>query len=338
MTVRVILVRDFDQMSEVSAEYAVQSMQEVLQEKDELVLGLATGNSPTGLYKHLAKAFNAGLVDATRIRSFNLDEYVGLPGASPQDRVMHPESYSWFMIQELFALMTPKFRSSVVPPGTMIDQDRLIQELAENPGDWEERGQDKGRSIAIRPQTRSSYLGWVAALLGNYDYRINQAKGIDLQVVGVGGRGHVAFHECGIPFAGSRVMLVKLDDDTVTNAVADGHFTSVEESPRYATSMGAELVFQARRVLLLASGARKAAPMAEALLGGVNRAVPVSLGQLIAGEMVCVLDQAAGADLIGHVDRLAAKGIQFEDRTGEPTKVTVESIEFHRDPDKGVLV
>lgn len=338
MTIKVILVRDFDQMSEVSAEYAVHTMQEVLQEKDEMVLGLATGNSPTGLYKHLAKAFNAGVVDATKIRSFNLDEYVGLPGASPQDRVMHPESYSWFMIQELFGLMNPKFSSSVVPPGTMIDQDRLIQELAEHPGDWEERGQDKGRAIAISPRAQSNYLGWVAALLGDYDHRIALAKGIDLQVVGVGGRGHVAFHESGIPLAGSRVMLVKLDDDTVANAVADGHFASVEDSPRYATSMGAELVFQARHVLLLASGARKAGPMAEGLLGPITRKVPISLGLAIAGEMVCVLDQAAAADLIGREDEMIARGFVLEDRTGEPTKVSVESIEFHRDPDRGVLL
>ena len=67
----------------------------------------------------------------------------------------------------------------------------------------------------------------------------------------------MGFHESGIPFKGSKVLLIKLDDNTVLNAVADGHFCSKEESPRYAISMGAELIYQARTVVLLASGKRK---------------------------------------------------------------------------------
>ena len=53
-----------------------------------------------------------------------------------------------------------------------------------------------------------------------------------MQIIGVGRHGHVAFHESGISLKGGKVTLVKLDDNTVANAVADGHFPSEKESPR----------------------------------------------------------------------------------------------------------
>ncbi len=74
------ITRDFDQMSKVAADLVESDIREKQAVKDEYVLGLAAGNTPTGLFKHLAKAFNAGRIDSGRVRSFNLDEYVGLPG------------------------------------------------------------------------------------------------------------------------------------------------------------------------------------------------------------------------------------------------------------------
>jgi glucosamine-6-phosphate deaminase len=99
MTFTVIVTRDFEQMSEVAAEIVTESITAGLKQKEGFTLGLATGSSPTGLYKRLAGAANAGVFDPSRIRSFNLDEYVGLPGENAQQRALHPESYSFFMIQ-----------------------------------------------------------------------------------------------------------------------------------------------------------------------------------------------------------------------------------------------
>jgi glucosamine-6-phosphate deaminase len=92
-------------MSRVAADVVTERIVETLKTKREAVLGLAAGNSPTGFYKRLARAANAGVFDARRCRSFNLDEYVGLPGDNAQQRVLHPESYAFFMIQELFGLV-----------------------------------------------------------------------------------------------------------------------------------------------------------------------------------------------------------------------------------------
>ena len=93
MPIRVMVTRDFEHMSEAAADLVKKDIIRTLRKKGEYVLGLATGSSPTGLYKRLAGAANAGDFDSGRIRSFNLDEYVGLPGQSAQQRFMHPESY-----------------------------------------------------------------------------------------------------------------------------------------------------------------------------------------------------------------------------------------------------
>lgn len=316
MPIKVVVTRDFEHMSETAADLVKKEVVQTLNKKREFVLGLATGSSPTGLYKHLARSANAGEFDSRRIRSFNLDEYVGLPGENAQQRVMHPESYCYFMIQEFFGLLTRKFMESSLPYGCLVDQKQLISELKAHPEDWREVGADAGRSIVIKANAGSEYLAWVRkSILDGYARKIQKAGGIDLQIIGVGGRGHVAFHEAGIPFKGSRVMLVRLDDNTVANAVADGHFSSEKECPRYAVTMGAELVYQARTVVLLASGKRKAEPVAESLLGHPAPDVPISYGQKYAqkgGNLIYVVDQIAGQGLLAHKKGLEQKGIKIK--------------------------
>ncbi len=321
MPFKVIITRDFEQMSEVAAGIVTESITAGLRQKEAFTLGLATGSSPTGLYKHLAVAANTGVFDPARVRSFNLDEYVGVPGENAQQRALHPESYSFFMIQELFGLLRKKFREMNVPWGTLIDQERLNTEMEEHPEDWRAEGSDKGKSIVIRPDARSEYLRWIRReILDAYGDKIERLGGIDLQVIGVGGRGHVAFHESGIPFADSRVLLVRLDDSTVANAVTDGHFASPEESPRYAISMGVELVYRARTVLLLASGDRKTDPLAESLLDDPSPMVPISYGKVFTqngGRLLYVIDRRAGKKILAQADRIRPMGIEIDDLSGE---------------------
>jgi glucosamine-6-phosphate deaminase len=128
----------------------------------------------------------------------------------------------------------------------------------------------------------------------------------------------VAFHESGIPFKGSDVMLVKLDDNTVANAVADGHFPSEKNSPRYAVTMGAELVYQAKTVVLLACGERKVGPVTESLLNDPTPEVPISYGQKYSqrgGHLTYVVDETAGRGLLTEKRRLKQKGIIIQDRS-----------------------
>ena len=316
MSFKVIITRDFDHMSEVAAQIVIQDIKNTLHNKDAYVLGLATGNTPTGLYKHFATSANAGEFDCSKIQSFNLDEYVGLPGENVQQRAMHPESYSFFMVHELFGLLEKKFKEANVPWGTLVDQERLLAELNANPNDWEEQGADKGKAIVIKTNAQSEYLAWMRKeILDAYWEKIEGNGGIDLQVIGVGGHGHVAFHESGIPFEGNKMLLVKLDENTVTNAVKDGHFSSKEQSPWYAISMGVELVYDAKTVLLLANGERKVAPIAESLLNGPTPLVPISYGQIFSkrgGTMIYVIDKAAAKKVLENANNISQRGIEIE--------------------------
>ncbi len=316
MSIKVLVTRNYEHMSKVAADIVRKDIIQTLRKKKEYVLGLATGSSPTGMYKRLVKAANSGEFDSARIRSFNLDEYVGLPGKNPQERVMHPESYCYFMIQEFFGLLKDKFVEANVPCGSLIDQKRLMRELKDHPEAWREAGSDAGRAIVISGAS-SEYLAWIRkTILDGYARQIKKAGGIDLQVIGVGGHGHVGFHESGIPFKGSKVLLIKLDDNTVLNAVADGHFCSKKESPRYAISMGAELIYQARTVVLLASGKRKIEPIAESLLGDLTPEIPISYGQKYAekgGNMIYVVDKIVGRQLIANKKALGRKKTKIQD-------------------------
>lgn len=313
MGITVLVTDDFDHMSRVAADIVIRQIAGTLGGKEQMALGLATGNTPTGLYKLLAEAANRGRFDPGRIRSFNLDEYVGLPGENAQQRTVHPESYACFMIREFFGLLGKGFMETSVPWGSLIDQKRLIRELRQSREDWEPRGTDAGKSIVIKARAASPYLAWIRKdILDGYRRKIRAAGGIDLQVIGVGGRGHVAFHEAGIPFKGSSVMLVKLDDNTIANAVKDGHFATAADSPNYAVTMGVELVYRAKTVLLLANGERKIEPVTRSLLGGVTPEVPISYGQVYAekgGNLIYVIDRIAARELLAESRQLNHRGI-----------------------------
>ena len=334
MPFTIYVTKDFDQMSRVAAEVVEADIKEKQATKHEFVLGLATGNSPTGLYKHLAKAFNAGRIDPQRIRTFNLDEYVGLPGENAQQRSLHRESYSYFMISEFFGLLQKKFLETNVPWGTLIEQLDLGIALTKKTKQYAMQGTDKGKAIVIRNNATGILKMIKEDILDAYEKKIESAGGIDLHVIGVGGRGHVAFHESGIPFEGNRVLLVKLDDNTVDNAVKDGHFPSREKSPLYAISMGAELVYKARTIVLLANGNRKTGPVAESILGAVTCEVPISYGQKYAaggGTMIYVLDEAAAADVLAQESEVKRRGYAIMDMRSMPYE-KVADLAFTRNP------
>ncbi|MBN1902356.1 6-phosphogluconolactonase, partial [Candidatus Sumerlaeota bacterium] len=109
MPFTVIVTKNFDQLSIEAGKIALKELKafKPTPRKKNYILGLATGNSPTGLYQYLAD--NQKKFDASKVVSFNLDEYIGLPGENAQMRAVHPESYSYFMIQNLFSKLNAKF-------------------------------------------------------------------------------------------------------------------------------------------------------------------------------------------------------------------------------------
>lgn len=86
----------------------------LLQTKPSAVLGLATGGTPVGIYEELVKAYRRGLVRFKEATTFNLDEYVGLPGT-------HPQSYRYYMNEHLFSQVDLAPERTHIPDGMSPD-------------------------------------------------------------------------------------------------------------------------------------------------------------------------------------------------------------------------
>lgn len=129
--------------------------------KPDCVLGLATGSTPVGAYKKLVEWNKAGAISFAGVRTANLDEYKGL---APD----HPQSYRYFMQDNLFNHIDIKPENTNVPNG-----------LAED----------------------------AAAECARYDQVIRDLGGIDLQLLGIGHTGHIGFNEPKSEFvAGTNVV------------------------------------------------------------------------------------------------------------------------------------
>lgn len=87
---------------------------EVVKNKSDAVLGLATGSSPVGIYKSLIDKNKAGLLDFSKVTSINLDEYLGLEGT-------HEQSYRYFMNDNLFDHINIDKANTYVPNGMAQD-------------------------------------------------------------------------------------------------------------------------------------------------------------------------------------------------------------------------
>lgn len=92
------------------AEYGAQIFIDQINRKQDSVLGLATGSTPVALYQELIKANQANKVSFKQVTSFNLDEYLGLDGD-------HPQSYRYFMNEQLFNHVDIDKSNTFVPPG-----------------------------------------------------------------------------------------------------------------------------------------------------------------------------------------------------------------------------
>ncbi|MBR3392350.1 MAG: glucosamine-6-phosphate deaminase [Firmicutes bacterium] len=110
-----------------------------------------------------------------------------------------------------------------------------------------------------------------------YDKAIEEAGGIDLQLLGIGNNGHIGFNEPGTPF-GSITHLVELTEST--RQANSRFFASIDEVPTHAVTMGIRTVMNAKSVILMAIGKAKAPIMKETLQGPVTENVPASVLQL----------------------------------------------------------
>lgn len=112
--------KDYNELSKMAYEI----VKEVVKNKSNATLGLATGSTPIGLYKEMIKDFCAGEVSYKDMTSINLDEYVALP-------VEHPESYRSFMNNNLFNHIDIDKANTYVPNGLAEDVEKACQEYTD---------------------------------------------------------------------------------------------------------------------------------------------------------------------------------------------------------------
>ena len=171
-------------------------------------LGLATGSTPTDLYEEMIADYKAGNFSYKNIKSYNLDEYVGIS-------YDHPESYHKFMETNLFDHVDIDKANTNVPNASAEDLELAVK---------------------------------------SYQEELNKAQ-IDVQILGIGGNGHIGFNEPGTPFdAGVHVVDLKEETIQANSRFFDGDINLV---PKQAMTMGIKDIMRAKHIILLAFGKAK---------------------------------------------------------------------------------
>ena len=136
----------------------------------------------------------------------------------------------------------------------------------------------------------------------DFDRSIRDAGGIDLQILGIGSNGHLAFNEPPSAFD-SRTRVVELAQRTREDNAR--FFRSAADVPTHAITQGLGTIFEARQLLLIAHGEGKAQAVARAVEGPVTKDFPASLIQRHP-RATLVLDEAAASRLQPSVRTQAA--------------------------------
>ncbi len=122
-----------------------------------------------------------------------------------------------------------------------------------------------------------------------YNNVIRSVGGIDMQLLGIGGNGHIGFNEPGCAFE-TETHCVKLTESTIN--ANSRFFDSIDEVPKEAYTMGIKSIMQAKKILLIASGENKAQALYEAICGPVTPQNQASILQLH-NDVTIVADDAA---------------------------------------------
>ena len=112
--------------------------------------------------------------------------------------------------------------------------------------------------------------------MNKYDAEIAKAGGIDLQILGIGSDGHIAFNEPGTPFS-SLTHITELAESTIVDN--SRLFNDISEVPTKAVTMGLQSIMNAKKIVLIATGKNKAKAIYDLLKGPLTVDVPCSILQ-----------------------------------------------------------
>ncbi|MCI6004647.1 MAG: glucosamine-6-phosphate deaminase [Blautia sp.] len=123
----------------------------------------------------------------------------------------------------------------------------------------------------------------------DYNEIIRSMGGVDIQLLGIGGNGHIGFNEPGDVFE-KETHVVDLTESTIQ--ANSRFFESMDEVPKQAYTMGIKNIMAARKILLVATGAAKAQALYDSLYGPITPNVPASILQLH-NDVTVVADEDA---------------------------------------------
>jgi glucosamine-6-phosphate deaminase len=133
----------------------------------------------------------------------------------------------------------------------------------------------------------------IADYCDTYEAKIKTLGGLDLQVLGIGGNGHIGFNESG-SLQNSKTRLVALDH--ITRVAASRDFLGLDNTPRTAITLGVKKIMEAKRVILMAWGEGKSNIIKASAEGAVTSRVPASYLQEH-NNATFILDQSAASKL-----------------------------------------
>lgn len=168
--------------------------------------------------------------------------------------VTHPQSYHYFMYENFFKHVNIPRQNIHIPSGTT--------------------------------HNYRSFCAW-------YEQRIEEVGGIDLQILGIGGDGHIAFNEPTSSLS-SRTRLKTLAKQTIDDN--SRFFDKPEEVPIYGITMGVGTILESAQLLLVANGKKKAHAIAAMVEGPVTSMITASALQLHP-EAMCFVDEGAASQL-----------------------------------------
>ena len=248
---------------------AADMIAEAIKSKPDCVLGLATGSTPMGTYQELIRKYQQQQLDFSQVKTFNLDEYLGI-GMDLSLPYSQDQSYARFMHEQLFSNINLKPENIHIPNGLAPDPDKHCQD---------------------------------------YEKMIIEAGGIDLQLLGIGGNGHIAFNEPGSSLA-SRTRVHPLHAKTLEDNYEMFYKkakVAKQNMPSFALTMGVGTILESRHAVMIICGQNKAKACAEAIEGPITSKVTASALQLHPGKVTIILDESAASGLTWSLS-LAKKG------------------------------
>lgn len=162
----------------------------------------------------------------------------------------------------------------------------------------------------------------ISSYCDDYEAKIKAVGGLDIQILGIGGNGHIGFNESG-SLQNSNTRLVALDH--ITRVAASKDFSGLENTPRTAITLGIKKIMEAKRVILMAWGEGKSNIIRASVEGEVTNKVPASFLQEH-NNAVFVVDKEASRKLTRVSTPWLVEKVEW---TAEMTRKAVLGLALH---------